>query len=108
MEYLNEYCWKGTVKTFLSLDCETWLQKMKQRYHRVTPHRLTPQQERAWENAYAEAHRYYATHGNLEMPARYVTESGFKLGSWLANMRHAKESLKPERADRLNTIGMRW
>lgn len=64
MEYLNEYCWKGTVKTFLSLDCETWLQKMKQRYHRVTPHRLTPQQERAWENSFNVLHDAFETLGD--------------------------------------------
>lgn len=64
MEYLNEYCWKGTVKTFLSLDCETWLQKMRQRYHRVTPYKLTPQQERAWKNSFAVLHDAFETLGD--------------------------------------------
>ena len=52
MNYLNEYCWKGSVEKFLSIDCDSWLQKMKQRYHKVTPYKLTPQQERAWKNCF--------------------------------------------------------
>ena len=37
---------------------------MKQRYHRVTPHRLTPQQERAWENSFNVLHDAFETLGD--------------------------------------------
>ncbi|MGN1038929.1 MAG: helicase associated domain-containing protein, partial [Mailhella sp.] len=113
--------WEKMFRRFASGEnCPVWLNRQRKLYREG---KLSPQQieklealnidwlmpqERAWENAYAEAHRYYAAHGNLEIPVRYITESGFKLGSWLANMRHAKSSMKRERVERLNSLGMRW
>ena len=32
---------------------------------------------------YASAKQYYQENGNLEVPARYITEEGYALGSWL-------------------------
>ena len=52
MGYLNNYCWRGTINQFLALDCDTWLQKMESRFRHVTPHKLVPQQKRAWKNSF--------------------------------------------------------
>ena len=63
-----------------------------------------------WEKCYAEAVLYYEKHGDLEFPKNYVTNSGLRLGPWLENQRVAylKGTLDPERAQRLEKIGMLW
>ena len=65
---------------------------------------------RAWEQGFAEAKTYYATHKNLAVPVNYVTPSGFRLGAWLCNQRDAYRTgkIKPERIERLTSIGMVW
>ena len=42
-----------------------------------------------WQHNYREAMRYYLDHGNLEVPVKYVTPSGFALGTWLGTQRAA-------------------
>ncbi len=70
--------------------------------------------ETAWERNYRYAHAYYAEHGDLLVPARYVTSDGFRLGKWISNLRdqHAngeqRTVLTEERIERLNAIGMQW
>lgn len=50
----------------------------------------------------------------MKVPANYVTESGFKLGSWISNLRNNRKSHKnfasvsPDRIKRLDSIGMIW
>ena len=65
-----------------------------------------------WERNYLEAAAYYREHGNLLVPARYVTPSGMKLDSWVSHMRRnrrgGKDSLTKEQIERLNLIGMAW
>ena len=36
-----------------------------------------------WEQNYAAATQYYLEHGDLEVPIKYETSSGFGLGVWL-------------------------
>lgn len=67
----------------------------------------------SWDLMYAAAERYYAEHGNLEIPKRYVTEEGFSLGAWLATQRRVyagkiNGTLTEEQTEKLNAIGMRW
>lgn len=63
-----------------------------------------------WEQGYAAAAVYYAEKGNLKVPAKYKTQSGIALGTWLASQRKAyqKGTLQPEQIQRLDTIGMIW
>ncbi len=67
-----------------------------------------------WEQSYLEAQRYYQEHGDLNVPARYKTDSGFGLGAWIRNMRHARREengrrqLTQEQIARLDAIGMEW
>lgn len=71
-------------------------------------------QELSWERGFAEAKAYYEVHGNLDVPARYETEEGFRLGEWLMNQRslrgglNQRKRLSPERIARLDEIGMIW
>ena len=68
-----------------------------------------------WEAAYAEAARYYAQNGDLDVLVAYETETGFLLGRWLNQQRitysgkNTKSApLTQPRIDRLEAIGMQW
>ncbi len=63
-----------------------------------------------WEEAYKEACRYREEHGNLEIPATYITEGGYRLGKWLRHQRDASREgrLSAERKEKLSAIGMVW
>ena len=67
-----------------------------------------------WEQKYQEARRYYQEHGDLNVPTRYKTDSGFNLGAWIRNLRQARREengsrqLTQEQIARLDAIGMEW
>ncbi len=81
-------------------------------------------QEAAWERNFAEAEKYFKEHGNLEVTADYVTESGCGLGRWLRRQREmyqklvktydkeysgkVRQSVYMQRIERLTKIGMVW
>lgn len=68
----------------------------------------------SWERNYAAARKYYDTFGNLNVVARYVTESGLNLGAWLARLRDIRKNqiqqryLTQDRIQALDKIGMVW
>ena len=65
--------------------------------------------EQQWEKGYAEALAYYKEHGNLNVPAGYVSPTGYKLGSWIADRREkGRGKHSPERQKRLDELGMVW
>jgi superfamily II DNA or RNA helicase len=63
-----------------------------------------------WQAGLAAAQRYRDEHGNLLAPAKFVTESGFKLGAWLSVRRSERIEgrLSPDRIDALDSLGMVW
>ena len=63
-----------------------------------------------WERGYAEASRYYEQNLNLDVPSKYITDSGLKLGLWISYQRQAYQggSLTEEQIQRLEKIGMSW
>ena len=63
-----------------------------------------------WEQNYAAATQYYLEHGDLEVPIKYETPSGFGLGVWLGAQRaaHKAGELPQEQVERLNALGMDW
>ncbi len=65
---------------------------------------------RAWERGYAEAEKYFQGNHSLDVPSSYKTAEGFKLGDWISNQREKFRvgSLKKERKERLDAIGMVW
>ena len=71
---------------------------------------LTTSGEAAWQNGYEEAKKYFARNHNLNVPFSYESETGFKLGDWIANQRERYKSgrLRKERIERLCSIGMVW
>ena len=66
-----------------------------------------------WDMYYASAKQYYKENGNLEVPARYITEEGYALGSWLNNQKAIRKGtivgkLTEDQIQKLDDIGMIW
>ena len=63
-----------------------------------------------WAQNYAAAAQYYLEHGDLEMPIKYETPSGFGLGVWLGAQRAAYKDgeLTQSQIDQLNALEMDW
>ena len=61
-----------------------------------------------WEQNYAAATQYYLEHGDLEVPIKYETPSGFGLGVWLGAQRaaHKAGELPQEQVERLSSAMM--
>ena len=70
---------------------------------------------RLWEKWYADAKDYYREHGDLLVPANYVTDEGEKLGKWLHRQRakyngasYVKGCLSDTEIKLLEKVGMVW
>ena len=66
-----------------------------------------------WDMYYASAKQYYEENGNLEVPARYITEEGYALGSWINNQKAIRKGtivgkLTEDQIKKLDDIGMIW
>ena len=67
-----------------------------------------------WDRNFAAAETYFKEYGHLDVPAKYTTASGLKLGSWLSSLRRWKNAgahpkyLTPERIEQLDSIGFAW
>lgn len=66
-----------------------------------------------WDMYYASAKQYYQENGNLEVPARHITEEGYALGSWIANQKAIRKGtivgkLTEDQIQKLDSIGMIW
>ena len=63
-----------------------------------------------WEQNYAAATQYYLEHGDLEVPIKYETPSGYGLEVWLGAQRaaHKAGALPQEQVERLDALGMDW
>ncbi len=106
-----------------------WVMNQRQNYatygisKRLTPERITRLNEIGmvwsavsyqWEQNFAQAAKYYETHGNLEVPADYETADGFRLGGWIQQLRANHNgngqgrALTAQQTARLDDIGMRW
>lgn len=71
--------------------------------------------DRRWQQAYDVAKQYYEEHGNLDIPAEYVSPDGMLLGKWVSRQRYAYQyperssaRVTPERKKMLDEIGMEW
>ena len=54
------------------------------------------------------AEAYHNKYGHLNVPSRYVTEDGIKLGYWLTYLRPRRETIDEEERRRLDELGMIW
>lgn len=66
--------------------------------------------ERAWQEQYEEAKRYFQAHGDLKIPGDYRTTDGKNLRVWVLRQRSARKAgkLSQEKAELLTAIGMEW
>ena len=70
--------------------------------------------ESRWQNGYEHARAYRENYGDLDVPARYVSPDGFRLGGWIQNLRtlyagaKARRGLTPVQIQNLNELGMIW
>ncbi|MBQ9686699.1 MAG: Helicase associated domain protein [Oscillospiraceae bacterium] len=67
----------------------------------------------SWDLMYAEAKKYHTENGDLNVPKRYITASGYSLGNWLNNQRRVRAgkvvgTLTEEQVKLLDDLGMRW
>mgnify|MGYP000550221042 CR=1 FL=1 len=70
--------------------------------------------DRQWNEGYQEAKRYFDAHGDLNIPAEYVSPNGYNLGNWVKRQRYTRHNpekscavLTEERIAKLDEIGMR-
>ena len=66
-----------------------------------------------WDDYYSALKKYYEEHGNIDVPEKYETEEGIKLGSWLCRQRLAykgkgKSKITESQVQLLNDLGMKW
>ena len=71
--------------------------------------------DRQWNEGYQEAKCYFDAHGDLKVPADYVSPDGYALGKWVKRQRYTRHNpekscavLTAERIAKLDAIGMRW
>jgi superfamily II DNA or RNA helicase len=61
-----------------------------------------------WEEGFSHLSRYAQDNGHADVPQKYVTASGYPLGSWLATQRQVKGTMSEERRRRLRELGVKW
>lgn len=61
-----------------------------------------------WNQRLAALSAFRDRYGHVDVPQRYVTEDGFRLGGWLSHCRddHRNGTLDPQRAQQLTEIGV--
>lgn len=67
----------------------------------------------SWELMFAAAKQYYERRGDLDVPAKYKTETGLTLGAWITTQRKVRKgkcagTLTEDRITKLDSIGMIW
>lgn len=67
-----------------------------------------------WERNFAAAVEYHRCHGDLNVPADYVSDNGIRLGAWISNIRagqknkNSRTRLTDAQIKRLDELGMNW
>jgi superfamily II DNA or RNA helicase len=63
--------------------------------------------ETAWEEGFNCLKIYKDRNGHCQVPISYK-ENGFRLGAWIDRQRQSKETMPPERRQRLDEVGFVW
>lgn len=63
-----------------------------------------------WENGIAHAKAFYAEHGKLNIPQKYICSDGYHLGHWIIGIRARYKSgnLPNDRIAELEKLGIEW
>ena len=66
-------------------------------------------QRQQWEKGLEEAKIYYKAYRNLNVPTRYISPTGFRLGGWISDRRErGKEKHSPKQREQLDALEMVW
>jgi rubrerythrin/CDGSH-type Zn-finger protein len=73
-------------------------------------HKKVALHDEEWLEKYNLVKKYYEKYGNININAKYVTDNGIKLGSWIRTQRvnFKNNNLNNKRIDLLNKVGMIW
>ena len=61
-----------------------------------------------WEEGYCALKKYKEAHGDCLVPARYVTEDGYRLGTWVQSQRYHFAQLGEDYLSRLDDLSFVW
>lgn len=62
-----------------------------------------------WEIGFREAQAYSVEHGDCTPPQKYITPSGYPLGTWISMQRRRRDVMDPESKKRLEDLnGWKW
>ncbi|OSQ48552.1 DEAD/DEAH box helicase [Marivita geojedonensis] len=104
---------------FKGLDVNKWIQKQRANRNKLDDQQIQlleslngwawNSRDAAWERGYAELLAYINEVGNGSPKQKYISATGFRLGSWVNNQRSKKNSLTNDRKNRLEAlVGWRW
>ena len=63
----------------------------------------------AWENGFSYLRKFSEREGHCRVAYGYKTDDDFRLGQWIANQRAAKDTMDPDRRQRLEALpGWSW
>ena len=101
------YClgtWVGTQRAlFDSISIER-----KQRLEALHGWQWNTNEEK-WEQAFLQLAEYAEHEGHCRVHQKHLTNNGFRLGTWITNVRAKKDTLSPERKLRLEALsGWAW
>jgi predicted helicase len=94
-----------------------WVSTQRSKKDKLTPEQVQRLEElgfiwdaraELWEQGIKELSIYKEEHGDCLPPAKYITASGHKLGSWANTQRSKKDQLTPEQVNRLDALGFVW
>ena len=57
-----------------------------------------------WEQGFRELESYITREGDCLVPSKFITESGYRLGTWVQVQRSQRATLSPERKERLESL----
>jgi uncharacterized protein (DUF2384 family) len=94
----------------------SWVSDQRKRHDNLSPERIQrmddigfvwdPRTE-AWEEGFSKLLQFKKTEGHCTVTKRFKLD-GFNLGTWVGTQRSKKDSLSPERRQRLDEIGFVW
>jgi len=61
-----------------------------------------------WDESFGFLEQYVVEHGDARVPGGFMCEDGFNLGEWVSGQRKSRNTLSPERTERLEELGFVW